>query len=82
MAEGPDFALDYDGSIAEAKEMFLTLYPDEEFLPRAPEPEEIIMDGYDDKDHPEEDEEKDKQYQPDDKDTEKVDDEKEQKDDV
>lgn len=26
--------------------MFHKLYPGEEFLPRAPEPEEIIMDGY------------------------------------
>lgn len=28
--------------------MFLKLYPDEEFLPRAPEPEEIVMEGYED----------------------------------
>lgn len=59
LAGGPAFALDYDSSIAEAKEMFQKLYPEEEFLPRAPEPEEIIMEGYDDKDHPEDDEKAD-----------------------
>lgn len=47
MAGGPTFALDYEHSIEEARSMFQNLYPDEEFLPRAPEPEEIIMDGYD-----------------------------------
>lgn len=47
MAGGPTFALDYDNSIEEARKMFQQLYPDGEFLPRAPEPEEIIMDGYD-----------------------------------
>lgn len=44
---GPKFSLDYDQSIAEAKEMFLKLFPGEDFLPRAPEPEEIIIEGYD-----------------------------------
>jgi Rab proteins geranylgeranyltransferase component A len=39
---GPHFDLDYDRSIAEAKAMFNELYPNEEFLPRAPDPEEII----------------------------------------
>lgn len=48
VAGGPAFALDYDSYIAEAKEMFVKLYPDEEFLPRAPEPEEIVMEGYED----------------------------------
>lgn len=55
---GPAFALDYDLYIEEAKEMFLKLYPEEEFLPRAPEPEEIIMDGYEDKDNAADDDDK------------------------
>lgn len=55
VAGGPGFHLDYEKQIEEAQEIFLKLYPDEEFLPRAPEPEEIIMDGYDDKDEAEAD---------------------------
>lgn len=51
---GPAYALDYDMYIEEAKEMFSKLYPDEEFLPRAPEPDEIVMEGYEDTDHGEE----------------------------
>ncbi|XP_058065268.1 rab proteins geranylgeranyltransferase component A [Anopheles bellator] len=40
---GPFHELDYDHSIRQAKTIFLELYPDEEFLPRAPDPEEIII---------------------------------------
>jgi hypothetical protein len=35
--------LDYDQAILEARTVFSKMYPDDEFLPRAPEPEEIIM---------------------------------------
>lgn len=42
---GPHFELDYDRSIEEARRLFGELYADEEFLPRAPDPEEIIVAG-------------------------------------
>jgi len=40
---GPFFELDYDLSIENAKNIFNNIYSDEEFLPRAPDPEEIVM---------------------------------------
>lgn len=40
---GPHFELDYDRSIDEASALFKKIYPDDEFLPRAPDPEEIII---------------------------------------
>ncbi|EAA07234.4 AGAP010419-PA [Anopheles gambiae str. PEST] len=40
---GPYHELDYDQSIDQAKTVFHEIYPDEEFLPRAPDPEEIII---------------------------------------
>lgn len=42
---GPHFELDYDRSIEEARRLFGQLYADEDFLPRAPDPEEIIVAG-------------------------------------
>lgn len=44
---GPYFELDYDRSIDEARTLFGKLYESEEFLPRAPDPEEIIVAGSD-----------------------------------
>nr|CAI5857110.1 unnamed protein product [Callosobruchus analis] len=44
---GPDIDLDYDFSVKKAKEIFSKIYPDEEFLPRAPDPEEIVIEGED-----------------------------------
>ncbi|KAF2893593.1 hypothetical protein ILUMI_12580 [Ignelater luminosus] len=44
---GPDLDLDYDPAIAQAKAIFNEIYPDLEFLPRAPDPEEIIIEGED-----------------------------------
>lgn len=41
---GPDFHLDYDRSIQQAQSLFKIICPDEEFLPRAPDPEDIIFD--------------------------------------
>lgn len=35
--------LDYDESIRQAKLLYEKMYPDDEFLPKAPEPEEIII---------------------------------------
>ncbi|KAH8298458.1 hypothetical protein KR044_004041 [Drosophila immigrans] len=43
----PSYELDYDGAIANAREIFGKLYSDAEFLPRAPDPEEIVVDGED-----------------------------------
>uniref|UniRef100_A0A336K9D5 Rab proteins geranylgeranyltransferase component A n=1 Tax=Culicoides sonorensis TaxID=179676 RepID=A0A336K9D5_CULSO len=47
LACGPFFELDFDRSIFQAKEIFSDLYPDLEFLPRAPNPDEIICEGED-----------------------------------
>ncbi|XP_055530333.1 rab proteins geranylgeranyltransferase component A [Wyeomyia smithii] len=43
LACGPLHELDYDESIGRAKQIFQDIYPEEEFLPRAPDPEEIII---------------------------------------
>ncbi|XP_035901717.1 rab proteins geranylgeranyltransferase component A [Anopheles stephensi] len=40
---GPYHELDYDQTIQQARTMFREIYPDEDFLPRAPDPEEIII---------------------------------------
>lgn len=46
VACGPYFELDYDESIRMAKKLFTQIYgTEEEFLPRAPDPEEIIIEG-------------------------------------
>jgi len=42
-ASGPTPELDFDYSISEAKEIYRRIYPEEEFLPRAPDPEEIVI---------------------------------------
>jgi hypothetical protein len=41
--------LDYDESIRQSRLLYSMMYPDDEFLPKAPEPEEIII-GDDDGD--------------------------------
>lgn len=43
----PYYELDYDKSITSAREIFAKLYADAEFLPRAPDPEEIVIEGED-----------------------------------
>lgn len=45
VACGPFFELDYDQSIQQAKTLFTQIFENEEFLPRAPDPEEIIIEG-------------------------------------
>lgn len=52
---GPLFELDYDQSIENAKNICKNMFPDEEFLPRAPDPEEIIIGEPSDADQTEED---------------------------
>lgn len=43
LACSPLLELDYDESIARAQTIFKDIYPEEEFLPRAPDPEQIII---------------------------------------
>ncbi|XP_078481657.1 rab proteins geranylgeranyltransferase component A 2 [Ciona intestinalis] len=45
---GPRMDLGFDRAMKEAREVFLRICPDEDFLPRAPDPEEIVFDdeGY------------------------------------
>ncbi|ALC42722.1 Rep [Drosophila busckii] len=43
----PAYELDYDAAIENAHQIFSQLYTDAEFLPRAPDPEEIVVEGED-----------------------------------
>lgn len=45
----PYYELDYDLSINNARHIFSQLYENVEFLPRAPDPEEIVIEGEDPK---------------------------------
>lgn len=45
LCSGPDLDLDYDLSIQKARCIFEKMYPGLDFLPRAPDPEEIIIGG-------------------------------------
>ncbi|XP_076233779.1 rab escort protein [Calliopsis andreniformis] len=45
LCSGPDLELDFDFAVNQAQSIFKTMYPDEEFLPRAPDPEEIVIEG-------------------------------------
>lgn len=45
----PYYELDYDQSIDNARSIFSKLYENTEFLPRAPDPEEIVIEGEDPK---------------------------------
>ncbi|KAK2726092.1 rab proteins geranylgeranyltransferase component A 1-like [Artemia franciscana] len=45
--EGPGADLDIDGVVSKAKEVYAKAYGDIEFLPKAPEPEDIILDDGD-----------------------------------
>jgi len=42
-ARGPTPHLDFDDAISEAREIYRRMYPEDEFLPRAPDPEEIVI---------------------------------------
>ncbi|XP_075235250.1 rab escort protein [Lycorma delicatula] len=43
LCSGPDFDIDIDYVVDQAKAIFNKMYPDCEFLPRAPDPEEIVL---------------------------------------
>ncbi|PNF21570.1 hypothetical protein B7P43_G12710 [Cryptotermes secundus] len=45
LCSGPDLDLDFEYAVTEAKAIFSKMYPDSEFLPRAPDPEEILLEG-------------------------------------
>lgn len=47
LCSGPDLELDFDFAVNQAKSIFEAMYPDEDFLPRAPDPEEIVLEGED-----------------------------------
>ena len=44
LTSGPQFEVDYDQTIENAKNIYQSMFPEEPFLPRAPDPEEIILD--------------------------------------
>ena len=52
LTSGPVFELDFDSTIARASKLVNLLFPGEEFLPRAPDPEEIIIGGEDEGTNP------------------------------
>ena len=45
LTSGPHFELDYDTTIENARNLYTNMFPEEPFLPRAPDPEEIILGG-------------------------------------
>uniref|UniRef100_T1J4P5 Rab proteins geranylgeranyltransferase component A n=1 Tax=Strigamia maritima TaxID=126957 RepID=T1J4P5_STRMM len=45
LTSGPGSDFDFDSAVSEAKLLFLEMFPEEEFLPRAPDPDEIILDS-------------------------------------
>uniref|UniRef100_A0AAR5P4W1 RAE1/2 domain-containing protein n=1 Tax=Dendroctonus ponderosae TaxID=77166 RepID=A0AAR5P4W1_DENPD len=45
LCSGPNLDLDYDAAIHNAKGIFEKMYPGLDFLPRAPDPDEIIIGG-------------------------------------
>jgi len=48
VCSGPAFEIDFDRNVSRAEEIFKSTFPDEDFLPRAPDPDEIIIGDYDD----------------------------------
>merc|ERR1719233_1942464 len=43
VASGPVAELDFDAAIQQARQIYSGMFPGEEFLPRAPDPEEIVL---------------------------------------
>jgi hypothetical protein len=54
LTSGPVFELDFDSTINRAAKIFEIIFPGEDFLPRAPDPEEIIIGGDDEGSNPQE----------------------------
>ncbi|KAG8591050.1 hypothetical protein GDO81_007032 [Engystomops pustulosus] len=45
VCSGPDSCFGYDPAVLQAEQIFRQMFPDEEFCPPAPNPEDIIYDG-------------------------------------
>ncbi|XP_050532576.1 rab proteins geranylgeranyltransferase component A 1 [Daktulosphaira vitifoliae] len=43
LCSGPDLEIDYEFAVKQAKTIFSSMYPNSEFLPRAPDPEELSL---------------------------------------
>lgn len=46
ITSSPDVELDYEHAVKEAQEIFSKMCPEEEFLPRAPDPEDILIERH------------------------------------
>lgn len=53
VTSSPDVDLDYELAVKEAREIFEKMYPGEEFLPRAPDPEDILIEKHNNADEAE-----------------------------
>nr|CAH0099335.1 unnamed protein product [Daphnia galeata] len=42
---GPNSSIDFDDHVIQARNIFKSMFPDEDFLPRVPDPEDIILEG-------------------------------------
>ncbi len=49
-SSGPSFEVDYDLTLEQSENLFRKIYPSEEYLPKAPDPEEIVFGDDDGKD--------------------------------
>ncbi|KAG8194753.1 hypothetical protein JTE90_026397 [Oedothorax gibbosus] len=45
LTSSPDLELDYEHAVKQAREIFDAIFPGEEFLPRAPDPEDILIES-------------------------------------
>nr|CAD7425470.1 unnamed protein product [Timema monikensis] len=50
LCSGPELDLDFEFAVQQAKDIFGKMYPDLEFLPRAPDPEDIVLEGEEEND--------------------------------
>ncbi|XP_046453961.1 rab proteins geranylgeranyltransferase component A 2-like [Daphnia pulex] len=42
---GPNSSMDFDNHVIQARNIFKSMFPDEDFLPRVPDPEDVILEG-------------------------------------
>nr|CAD7407761.1 unnamed protein product [Timema poppensis] len=50
LCSGPELDLDFEFAVQQARDIFGKMYPDLEFLPRAPDPEDIVLEGEEEND--------------------------------
>nr|CAD7458034.1 unnamed protein product [Timema tahoe] len=55
LCSGPELDLDFEFAVQQARDIFGKMYPDLEFLPRAPDPEDIVLEGEEENDSAETD---------------------------